>query len=347
MGILDSIGNALFGGLGASTNPNDYQVNNPQQQAINNLMRQQSAQLNPQQQAQFRQMQLAQAQRLQQIASGQQQGAGELAAQRQVQNALAAQQAQARMARGANSALAMRNAADNSAAVGLSGAGQAQRAALQDQQAAQAQLAGTLAQGRGQDLSLAGQNAQLANERYGQNLGALTGLNAQQLGAQQNAMSTAVNQQGILGGLINAGGTALGAYLGGLGGSGGGGNGFSYAEMPSGFAASPAQGTVLDPNSYIFSDANLKTDIADAGTDIDSMLDNLHAKTYRYKDPKHGEGERTGVMAQDLMKSKAGSAVVTPTPDGLALDPGKAISAALAATARLHERMTKLEGKRA
>lgn len=305
---MADVGQILFGGLGASTNPNDYSVNNPLGGQINGLMQQPQAQLDPTQQAQFRAMQIAQAQQLQRIASGQQQGAGELAAQRQVQNALAAQQAQARMARGGNSALAMRQAADNSAAVGLSGAGQAQRSALQDQQAAQAALTGALGQGRGQDINFAGQNAQLYGQRYGQNLDALTSLNGQNLQARNSAMQSTLGQQGIAGGLLNTAGTVLGS---------------------------------------IFSDENLKTDIQDAGDDIDTMLSNLHAKTYRYKDPKHGEGERAGVMAQDLAKSKAGAAIVVPTPDGLALDPNKAISALLAATARLHERTSKLEGKRA
>ena len=97
----------------------------------------------------------------------------------------------------------------------------------------------------------------------------------------------------------------------------------------------------------IFSDENLKTDVSDGGSDIDEMLGKLAAKTYRYKDEaKHGEGKRAGILAQDLQKSPMGAAVVIHTPDGLALDPGKAISAALAATARLHERMSNLEGKR-
>src|SRR5882672_6755943 len=97
----------------------------------------------------FRQGQLQQIGQLQGIASGQQQGAGELAAQRQIQQALAAQQAQAHMARGSNAALAYRNAANQSAALGSTGAGMGQQAALQDQQAAQNMLTGALGQGRG------------------------------------------------------------------------------------------------------------------------------------------------------------------------------------------------------
>lgn len=306
MGFWDDVGGVLFGGLGRSTNPADYQVANPQQGAINGMLGQHAAQLDPSQQQQFRNMQLQQAQQLQAIASGHAQGAGELAAQRQVQNALAAQQAQARMARGANTGLAFRNAANNAAGIGLSGAGLSQQAALQDQANAQAALTGALGQGRGQDLSLAGQNAQLRQNQYGQNLGALTSLNGQQLGAQTNAMNAALGQQGIAGGLIGTAGKLLAA-----------------------------------------SDERLKTDISDARDDIDSMLDNLVAKTYRYKDEaKYGDGPRAGIMAQDLAKSKAGASIVATLPDGhLGFDVSKAVSAALASTARLNERLRKLESR--
>jgi hypothetical protein len=271
------------------------------------MLGQHAAQVDPIQQAQFRQMQLQQAQQLQRIASGQAQGAGELAAQRQVQNALAAQQAMARMARGGNAGMAQLGAARNAANVGLAGAGLSQQAALQDQMNAQNALTGALGQGRGQDLSLAGQNAQLAGQQYGNNLGALTSLNGQQLGAQTNAMNATLGQQGIAGGLLNTAGTLIAA-----------------------------------------SDENLKTDISDAGDDIDGMLDNLVAKTYRYKDEaKYGQGPRAGIMAQHLLKSKAGASIVEELPDGhLGFDVSKAVSAALASTARLNERLRKLEEKR-
>src|SRR5262245_13519705 len=60
----------------------------------------------------FRAAQLQQLSKLQGVASGQQQGAGELAAQRQMAQAMAAQQALARAQRGGNAALAYRNAAN-------------------------------------------------------------------------------------------------------------------------------------------------------------------------------------------------------------------------------------------
>lgn len=295
----------------------------------------------------FRQGQIQQVGQLQGIASGQQQGAGELAAQRQIQQALAAQQAQARMARGGNAALAYRNAANQSAALGATGAGMGQRAALQDQAQAQAALTGALGQGRGMDVNVAGQNAgfaqqaglqnaqmgqqtnlanaglqqqaglqnaQLAQQQQQQNaqnylalLQQLYGLNATELGfAQAPVLAANQTQAGLLGGALSAGGQAAGVMM---------------------------------------SDERLKTDVSDADREIDDMLDKLKAKAWTYKDPKHGEGRWTGIMAQAMESSEAGRRVVRDEPDGKALDVNKALSTALAATARLNERLRAVEGR--
>lgn len=294
----------LWGGLGASTDPNAYQVVNPMATQVNQMFNRGAIYADPKQQAQFRDMQMQQAQQLQRIASGQQQGAGELAVQRQMQNAVAAQQAQARMARGGNSGLAYRQAANNTANMGLAGAGQAQQAQLQDQQQAQQALMASLNQGRSGDLNLATTNANLQAGQYGQQLGALTSMNNADLQAQQQAMQSTLDQKGIAGGLFSAGGGVLAAL----------------------------------------SDERAKTDISDADGDIDDMLDKLVAKSYRYKDEaKHGAGERAGIMTQDLMRSKAGSALVIPTEEGFAFDVSKAVSAALASTARLNQRLREIE----
>jgi len=269
-------------------------------------------QLDPTQQAQFRDAQMRQMQQLQGIASGQQQGAGELATQRQVQNAMAAQQAQARMARGGqNAALAMRQGARNSAGIGLSGAGQSQQAAMQDQMNAQGLLANVAGQGRQQDLGLAGQNAQLQQGQNQLGLGydqLLGSMDQAQLAAAQQAYQNQMDAHGrIMGGSMAAGGSMM----------------------------------------SMMSDERLKTDIAPGGDDIDRMLSALTPKRYRYKDEKHGKGPRVGVMAQDMAKSKAGRDVVVSLPDGLGLDVNKALSAALASAARLHERLSKVEKKAA
>lgn len=123
-----------------------------------------AAQLDPTQQAQVRALQMQQANRLGQIATGHMQGAGELAAQRQAAQAAAQQQAAARMSRGMSAGTAQRGAARNLASIGVNAAGQAQIAALQDQQAANSQLGALYDQTRGADIGVAGQNAQLGQQ---------------------------------------------------------------------------------------------------------------------------------------------------------------------------------------
>lgn len=263
----------------------------------------------------FRRAQLAQMQQLQGIASGQQQGAGELATQRQYANAMAAQQAQARMARGGNAALAYRNAANQSAALGSTAAGMGQQAAWQDQMNAQGLLGQVGAAGRGADVNVANANAgyqananQLNSSNYLQFLNQLNNTNVSKynadlgIGAQHDAADASKT-----GGLLAGAGAAIGAL----------------------------------------SDERVKTDVADARGDIDRMLDGLSsargAVSWRYKDAKHGEGRWDGVMAQDLERSAAGKRLVSDTPEGKVVDVRKAAMTSLAASSRLHERLKALE----
>jgi Chaperone of endosialidase len=291
----------------------------------------------------FRQGQVQQIGQLQQIASGQQQGAGELAAHRQIQQALAAQQAQARMARGGNAGLAYRNAANQSAALGITGAGMGQQAALQDQANAHAALTGALGQGRGMDVNVAGQNA-----------GFQQGANQQNAGfQQQTGLANAGFQQGA--NQANAGFTQQGQQM----------NSQNYLNLLQQLGNMDANqlnaqnqagqnkgmlGPILSAGGQVgaaamMSDERLKTDVSDADREIDDMLDKLKAKSWVYKDPKHGEGRWTGIMAQSMERSEAGKRIVREVPDGKALDVNKALSTALAATARLNERLRAVEGR--
>lgn len=122
------------------------------------------SQLAPEQMNQSRAGMLGVANQLGGIASGQQAGAGELAVNRQLGQATAAQQAAARMSRGANAALAFRNAARNTADLGLQGAGMAATAQAADQQSALGQQAGIYGSMYGQDANVAAQNAQLGQQ---------------------------------------------------------------------------------------------------------------------------------------------------------------------------------------
>lgn len=110
--------------------------------------------------------------RLQGIAAGTQQGAGEMAVNAQLGRAAAAQNAAARMARGANAALAYRNAMRNQADMGLAGAAQAAQSRMQDQAQANAQLGQIYGSMYGQDAAVAGQNATLAQQAAMANQGA-------------------------------------------------------------------------------------------------------------------------------------------------------------------------------
>jgi hypothetical protein len=303
MGVMDW----LFGGKP------DQQAYKPQHQAqaLGAITPGMQTNYNPQQFAPggaIRQSQLGQIGQLQGIASGQQQGAGELAAQRQTQNALASQQAMARMQRGGNAALGYQNAANNSAGIGLAGAGMAQQAGMQDQMAAQGMLTNAMGQARGQDLNALDQQLRamgMQDQTRLAYLAQLTGMDAMQLNAYNQA--NAQSAQGHIGPLIAAGGQ-VGAAL-------------------------------------AMSDERVKEQIEDASNEVDEALEALLPKAYVYKDAKHGKGRRVGIMAQDLERSRAGSHVVTEVADGKAIDLSKATSLALASVSRLHHRLRKLEGK--
>lgn len=273
-------------------------------------------------QEQWRGLQMQQANQLAGIASGQQQGAGEMAARRAAQAASAQQVGLANMQRGGAAPGAGLAAARNMVNIGAAGAGQAQQAALQDQQAAQGLLTGALSQGRGGDFQQAqlNQQVQLANldaqlRQTGMNdqarlqyLAQLTGMDANQLQASLVQYQSDKQSPGLIGGLMNAGGQIGAAAL--------------------------------------MSDERLKTDITDARAEVDAMLDALGGpKGFKYKDEKFGAGRYLGGMAQDLERSEAGKRIVMETPEGKALDTQKLLSSLLATSARLNERLRKVEGK--
>lgn len=94
------------------------------------------------------------------------------------------------------------------------------------------------------------------------------------------------------------------------------------------------------------SDARLKTDIEDADKrELGDFLGKLESKTFRYKDPKFGEGETPGILAQDLEKSRIGKLLVVETPEGKMVDVRKALGALLAAGSAQEKRLRKLEAR--
>lgn len=177
---------------------------------------------------------------LQGVASGQRAGAGELGVNRQVQQALGAQQGGARMSRGSSASTGALGAGRNMADIGIQGAGAAAQAQQADIGQAQQLLAQTLGGARGQDIGLASQQAQmqqaqvfqqagldqatsLANaqarlQMMGMNdaaalayLSQLTGMNAAELQARMVQEAAAMGQQGLIGPILQAGGTVAAA----------------------------------------------------------------------------------------------------------------------------------------
>lgn len=159
--------------------------------------------------------------RLGAISSGQQQGAGELAAQRQGQMALANAIGAANMARGSSAIGSGRAAARAAAGINLQTNGMAQQAAMQDQQAALGQMGGLIGQGGQLDQQQRLANLQARLQTMGLNdqaqlgyLGALGNMNQSELAARMSQEQTNAQNKGLLGGLLNVGGTIGAAYAG-------------------------------------------------------------------------------------------------------------------------------------
>jgi hypothetical protein len=204
------LGNWLFGGGATKSMPTGPRTGDYQRGYLqNDFMNRDAPMLNAGQSDQSRGQQQQLAQMLFQQATGQRQGAGELAVQRQANNAMANTTSASQMARGANTAMAMRNAARTNADIGVNAAGQAGIAQLQDQQSAQNQLGGLLGGMRGQDIQTAGANQQAQMQQQQLQLAAL----AQMLGVDQAALqqdlakrNIDLNDKGMLPSLLQIGG---------------------------------------------------------------------------------------------------------------------------------------------
>ncbi len=100
-------------------------------------------------------------------------------------------------------------------------------------------------------------------------------------------------------------------------------------------------GTGITAAAAAFSDKSLKENVKKFNPS--EFLDNLTSYKYNYKNPKHGEGDQVGVMAQDLEKSAP--QMVEDSPEGKVVDYSKAGGPLFASMADLHARIKKLEGK--
>lgn len=236
--------------------------------------------------------QMALTQQLQQQAQGQGPSAAQEMLRKSVQDQTSQAAALAASQQGnVNPGLATRNAQMMAAQASQNAAGNAATMRAQEQLSAQSQLGGLTSGMQQASLSQDQLNAQIESE------------NAQR-------------RQGLLGGLIGGGFSALSAGIG---------------------AAAKA------------SDERGKMDVRNGSEDVKKFLDTLQSHTYKYKNPSApgaGPGEHTSVMAQELEKSKIGKSMVMDTPAGKMVDYAKGLPAILAAQAELNKRLDKIEGKK-
>ena len=82
------------------------------------------------------------------------------------------------------------------------------------------------------------------------------------------------------------------------------------------------------------------------GKIVDNALDNTVPYSFNYR-PGMGQqpGEQLGTMAQDLQRNPMTNAMVTPTPNGLAINPAKAVAPLMGMVGRLNQRVKKVEAR--
>lgn len=263
------------------------------------------------------------------------QGQLSLATSQNMSNALAL----ARSGKG-NQSAAMKQAQLQQASMGQDAAAQSAMLKANEQQAAQAQLGNVLAGARGQDLGAASTNAGMAQQTNLANMQAQIEQQKQkdtliqQYTAAGLSLDQAQRQAEIQQAQFNAELLARQAAA------------DKGVAMQSSQAAGQTAGAVMSAigtaAAALPSDKRAKKNIGDGDKSIERFLDSVAAKDWDYKDPaKHGEGRRTGIMAQDAEKNS--DMVFTHTDGVKMLDLGKATSTSLAALANINKRLRQLE----
>ena len=221
-----------------------------------------------------------------------------------------------------------------------------------------------LAQGYGADQA---QQQALLTLRA-QNLGVARGAAQQQATAAQAARTGATQAWGgVLSGL-SQGIPGMGDMFSGIGGGGGaggagalaGGGGLAGinagAGLAGGASAMPAAGTVTAGSGIaagaggaaaaapliLTSDVKAKSNVKDSKS-IEEFLSKMKAKDFDYKEG-YGDKKQTGILAQDLLKSKVGKNIVTDyNQNAKGIDVVKSIGPVLASLSHLNEKINKLE----
>ena len=197
-----------------------------------------------------------------------------------------------------------------------------------------------------QQTNLANQEAELRRNQLVQQLLA-TGMSNEQAQAQANMQMEALAAQTSLGFQGLQANTALGYQQNQLTAAGG----QLQADLGSAGYLTQGQGATASGLGGllggIVSDRRAKTSIATrkrASEEIDALLSNVKPESFTYKtQTRDNAGRWAGVMAQDLLKSKLGRTLVRKDNTMLEIDAKRAVSTLLATSARLGERVSKLE----
>lgn len=101
---------------------------------------------------------------------------------------------------------------------------------------------------------------------------------------------------------------------------------------------------------FMPSDEDIKTDVKDAGSEVQSFLDAIGSHEYKYKDEAKGmpgvdDKDHISPMAQEFEKTEMGKGMVYDTPKGKVVDYAKSAGALFSSLAHLNEKIKKLEGK--
>ena len=316
---------------------------------------------------QFRNSQLSLVEQLQQRAAGQGPTVAGAQMDAGMEQSIAAANAAAVSNRGGNPALAQRIVQQQAAQQQQATAQQAGIAAMQEQQGAQQLLSGTLDTARGADVTTRGQTLDARVAARGQDT--QTAIAQGQLSVEQETQRNNLVQQYTQMGIdvdqaqflaqqemermrieaeMAAAGVNAQTYQTEYGadaavdaaryGANAQREGSMWGAIGAGVGAAVGMG----------SDENMKKNIDYDAADpaLHAMLDALEPAEYEYKDPDkplRGHGKHLSVMAQQLLKSEAGSRLVTDTPEGLVVDYGKGFGVRLASEAHLHKRLKELE----
>jgi hypothetical protein len=250
-------------------------------------------------------------------------------AQMQFRRATDANTAQQRsLAAGAgpgNAAMMARLASQN---IGRMNQGYGQQAAMlgiQERNAAANALGGVAGQARGQDLGLSQFNAGAKMQQTQMNDQAAAAARQQELAnaqlMQQGSMGYESNQTQRYG--IDKG----------------------VPQQPANWERVVGAAGALAPLAML-SDERQKTHVQPFDDGADRLINKLEGYKFEYKDPAYGQGQRTGVMAQDVEQGgPMGQAMVHDHGGMKQIDMPQAVGTTLGLIGRLGERLDRLEGK--